>query len=141
MTTRSDSVCHSPASEEVNAAVLSESRRLGLRRRVVSNEEIVERLSVALVNEGARNLEEGIAQRASDIDVVYVAGYGFPRWRGGPMFAADCRGLHDVLDAIRRLQRGPEYQKCAAFWQPAALLERLAVWRMTVAGSMTSAKW
>jgi len=73
---------------EVNAAIEAESRRLGLTRRQISDEEIVDRLLRALVREGRQILAEGIAQRASDIDVVYTAGYGFPRWRGGPMFAA-----------------------------------------------------
>ncbi len=113
-------------SQEVNDAIVAESARLGLKRRAISDEEIVDRLTLALVNEGARLLDEGIAQRASDIDVVYTTGYGFPRWRGGPMFAADTRGLRDVQEAIRRLQRGPEYQDRARFWKPAALLERLA---------------
>ncbi len=113
-------------SEEVNDAILVESRRLSLQRRAISDEEIVERLTLALINEGARILEERIAQCASDIDVVYVTGYGFPRWRGGPMFHADKRGLLDVLDAISRLQRGPEYQNRGHFWQAAGLLERLA---------------
>jgi 3-hydroxyacyl-CoA dehydrogenase len=113
-------------SEEVNNAILEESRRLGLKRRAIADEEIVDRLTLALVNEGARLLEDRIAQRASDIDVAYITGYGFPRWRGGPMFAADARGLRDVLAAIRRMQAGPEYQRRAAFWRPAALLERLA---------------
>jgi 3-hydroxyacyl-CoA dehydrogenase len=112
-------------SEEVNDAIVAESRRLGLQRRAVSDEEIVERLTLALINEGARILEDRIAQCASDIDVVYVAGYGFPRWRGGPMFYADGRGLPDVLDAIGRLQHGPEYQNRGHFWQPAGLIERL----------------
>jgi len=113
-------------SAEVNEAIVAESRRLGLQRRAISDEEIVERLTLSLVNEGARILEERIAQCASDIDVVYVTGYGFPRWRGGPMFHADGRGLPDVLDALKRLQRGPEYQNRAQVWQPAGLLERLA---------------
>ena len=113
-------------SEQVNNAILEESRRLGLKRRAIGDEEIVDRLTLALVNEGAQLLEERIAQRASDIDVAYITGYGFPRWRGGPMFAADARGLRDVLAAIRRMQVGPEYQDRTTFWRPAALLERLA---------------
>jgi len=113
-------------SAEVGEAIGAESRRLGLERRAISDEEIVERLTLALVNEGARILEERIAQCASDIDVVYVTGYGFPRWRGGPMFHADTRGLPDVIDAIARLQRGPPYQNRGVFWQPAGLIERLA---------------
>jgi 3-hydroxyacyl-CoA dehydrogenase len=114
------------SSEEVNSAILEESRRLGLKRRAMSDEEIVDRLTLALVNEGARVMEERVAQRASDIDVAYVTGYGFPRWRGGPMFAADARGLREVLASIRRMQVGPAYQDRATFWKPAALLVRLA---------------
>lgn len=113
-------------SQEVKAAIVAESQRLGLQRRVISDDEIVDRLVLALANEGAKILEEGIAQRASDIDVVYIAGYGYPRWRGGPMFTADQRGLGDVLAAMRRFANGPDYQRCADFWQPAALLCRLA---------------
>jgi 3-hydroxyacyl-CoA dehydrogenase len=113
-------------SEEVNSAVIAESARLGLQRRFISDEEIVGRLSLALVNEGARILEEGIAQRASDIDVVYTAGYGFPTWRGGPMFQAQQRGLVDVLTTMSRFANGPTYQKADDFWSPAPLLSRLA---------------
>jgi 3-hydroxyacyl-CoA dehydrogenase len=112
--------------EEVTRTIIAESQRLGLKRRSISDDEIVDRLVLALVNEGARILDDSIAQCASDVDVVYVTGYGFPRWRGGPMFHADKRGLRDVLASIRRLQRGPEYQNRREVWQPAALLERLA---------------
>jgi 3-hydroxyacyl-CoA dehydrogenase len=114
------------ANEEVTRTIIAESLRLGLKRRVISDDEIVDRLMLAMVNEGAKILDAHVAQCASDIDVVYVTGYGFPRWRGGPMFYADQRGLRDVLASIRRLQRGPDYQNRAAVWQPAALLERLA---------------
>ncbi|MEY2874587.1 MAG: 3-hydroxyacyl-CoA dehydrogenase, partial [Pseudomonadota bacterium] len=113
-------------SAEVNEVIVAESHRLGLQRRKISDEEIVDRLLLALVNEGARILDEGIAQRACDIDVVYTAGYGFPRWRGGPMFAAERRGLTDVLATMRRFAQGPAYQRRADFWQPASLLTRLA---------------
>ena len=113
-------------SAEVEAVIIEESRRLELPRRHIADEEIVDRLLLALVNEGARLLEEGIAQRASDIDVVYTAGYGFARWRGGPMFAADRRGLADVVATMRRFANGPVYQRAADFWQPAPLLARLA---------------
>jgi len=113
-------------SKDVEAVILEESNRLGLQRRAISDEEIVDRMLLALVNEGAKILEEGIAQRASDIDVVYTAGYGFPRWRGGPMFAADRRGLADIVSAMRRFSHGPAYQQAATFWQPAPLLVRLA---------------
>ncbi len=113
-------------SAEVNEAIVAESRRLGLQRRAISDEEIVDRLLLALVNEGAKILEEGIAQRASDLDVVYTAGYGFPRWRGGPMFAAERRGPADVLATLQRFAQGPAYQRSAEFWQPAPLLNQLA---------------
>lgn len=113
-------------SVEVNEAIVAESQRLGLQRRAISDEEIVDRLLLALVNEGARILDDGIAQRASDLDVVYTAGYGFPRWRGGPMFAAERRGLSDVLATLQRFAQGPAYQLRADFWQPAPLLIQLA---------------
>ncbi|GAB4111980.1 MAG: 3-hydroxyacyl-CoA dehydrogenase NAD-binding domain-containing protein [Tibeticola sp.] len=97
---------------------------IGITPRKISDEEIVQRLVFALVNEGARLLEEGIAQRASDIDVVYIFGYGFPVSRGGPMFHADETGLFNVVQAMKRFARNPHDD--AAFWQPAPLLARLA---------------
>jgi 3-hydroxyacyl-CoA dehydrogenase len=109
-------------SPEVDALIVQHSKEIGLERRKIGDEEIVERLVFALVNEGALILEEGIAARASDIDIVYLAGYGFPVWRGGPMFHADTVGLDDVLSVMRRYARG--YQGQA--WQPAPLLVRLA---------------
>ncbi len=93
-----------------------------LKTRNVSDEEIVERLVYALVNEAAYILEEGIALRASDIDMVYLTGYGFPPYRGGPMFYADSVGLENVLKSIRGFQAG--YQ--GAVWKPAPLLVKLA---------------
>ena len=78
----------------------------------------------ALVNEGAHILEEGIAQRASDIDMVYLTGYGFPLYRGGPMLYADQVGLFNVVQAMKRFQRNPRDD--AKFWEPAPLLARLA---------------
>ncbi len=87
------------------------------------DDEIVDRLVYALVNEGARILEEGIAARASDIDVVYLTGYGFPRARGGPMFYADQVGLDQVLRRVRGFAHNPHGDP--AFWTPAPLLERL----------------
>jgi 3-hydroxyacyl-CoA dehydrogenase len=118
-------------SQEVQAMIEAHSRRLGLVRRRIDDEEIVERLLLALVNEGAHLLEEGIAQRASDIDVVFLAGYGFPRWRGGPMFAAEQRGLEDVVAAMQRLgASGPAYQRRAQVWRPAPLLSRAAECRL-----------
>ena len=92
------------------------------RRAQISDEEIVERLIYALVNEGAHILEEGIALRASDIDMVYLTGYGFPPYRGGPMFYADTVGLAKVLAAIERFQKGYQGEQ----WKPAPLLVKLA---------------
>ncbi len=110
------------ASTEVEALIVQHSRDIGLQRRHIGAEEVVERLLYALANEGARILEEGIAAKASDIDIVYLAGYGFPAWRGGPMFHADAIGLYNVLAAMRRYAGG--YQRQA--WQPAPLLVQLA---------------
>ncbi|HME39393.1 MAG TPA: 3-hydroxyacyl-CoA dehydrogenase NAD-binding domain-containing protein [Steroidobacteraceae bacterium] len=109
-------------SDLVNKIVLEESARLGLSRRKVSDEEIVQRALYSLINEGARILEEGIALRASDIDVVYLTGYGFPDFRGGPLFYADTVGLPNILRAMRAFANG--YQPDA--WEPAPLLERLS---------------
>jgi 3-hydroxyacyl-CoA dehydrogenase len=95
---------------------------IGVKARQITDEEIVERLIYALVNEGANILEEGIALRASDIDMVYLTGYGFPPYRGGPMFYADSVGLDKVLQSIEKFQKG--YQ--GAVWKPAPLLVKLA---------------
>jgi 3-hydroxyacyl-CoA dehydrogenase len=94
----------------------------GITRRKVSKEEILERCLYALVNEGAKVLEEGIALRAVDIDVVYLNGYGFPAWRGGPMFYGDTVGLDKVLARVEEFEKvhGPD------LWAPAPLLRRLA---------------
>ena len=105
---------------EVTALIENVSRELGIRRRTIPNEEILDRLLHPLVNEGARILEEGIAIRASDIDVVYVYGYGFPAYKGGPMFWAEQAGLARVVNTMRRL--APTH---GARWAPAPLLERL----------------
>jgi 3-hydroxyacyl-CoA dehydrogenase len=110
------------ASELVNKIVLEESAKLGISRRKVSDEEIVQRALYSLINEGARILEEGIALRASDIDVVYLTGYGFPDFRGGPLFYADTVGLPNILRTMREFARG--YQPDA--WEPAPLLKQLA---------------
>ncbi|SPJ18442.1 3-hydroxyacyl-CoA dehydrogenase [Burkholderiales bacterium] len=96
----------------------------GYTPRMIGDAEIVERCIYALVNEGARILEDGIAQRASDIDVVYLNGYGFPRYRGGPMRYADEVGLPNVVRALRRI--ATESPADAAYWAPAPLLLRLA---------------
>jgi 3-hydroxyacyl-CoA dehydrogenase len=109
-------------SSVVEALLARHSRELGVPRRSIEDREIVERLVFALVNEGALILEEGIAARASDIDVVYLTGYGFPVFRGGPMFYADSVGLREVLAAMRRFSKGHGGQ----VWTPAPLLVRLA---------------
>jgi 3-hydroxyacyl-CoA dehydrogenase len=98
------------------------SRELGIERREIPDPEILDRLLHSLVNEGARILEEGIAARSGDIDVVYVYGYGFPAWRGGPMYWAEKAGLARVVETMRRLARTH-----GARWGPAPSLERLAV--------------
>ena len=97
---------------------------LGITPRKISDEEIVHRLVYALVNEGARLLEEGIALRASDIDMVYLTGYGFPLYRGGPMHYADSKGLFNVVASMKRFAQNPLDD--ASFWQPAPLLAKLA---------------
>jgi len=109
-------------SQLVNDMILKHSADLGIARRKISDKEIVERLVFALANEGACLLEEGIAQRASDIDMVYLTGYGFPAHRGGPMLYADIIGLPNVLNRIRKYAKG-HHGEC---WQPAPLLSKLA---------------
>ncbi|MDB5894843.1 MAG: 3-hydroxyacyl-CoA dehydrogenase, partial [Rhodoferax sp.] len=96
----------------------------GITPRSISDGEIVDRLVYALVNEGARILEEGIASKAGDIDMVYLMGYGFPAFRGGPMFHADQAGLLNVVQRLRQFAENP--MDDANFWQPAPLLARLA---------------
>jgi len=110
-----------PTVEELIAAYREE---IGIEPRPIPEEEIVERSLYALINEGARLLEEGIAERASDIDLVYLTGYGFPAARGGPMHYAEEVGLYNVVRALRRLARNPYGDP--AFFTPAPLLERLA---------------
>jgi 3-hydroxyacyl-CoA dehydrogenase len=107
---------------EVTALIEEVSRELGIRRRAIADEEILARLLHPLVNEGARILEEWIAIRASDIDVVYVYGYGFPAYKGGPMFWGEHSGLARVAETMRRLAATH-----GARWRPAPLLERLAL--------------
>jgi len=106
----------------VNDMIVRHSGELGITRRKISDAEIVERLIYALVNEGALILEEGIASKASDIDMVYLNGYGFPKFRGGPMLYADQVGLFNVAQAMRRYAKG--YQGHA--WRIARSLEQLA---------------
>jgi len=106
---------------EVEALCVSESARKGITRRDITDEEIVERCIYALVNEGARILEEGIALRSSDIDVIYVYGYGFPAFRGGPMQYADSVGLSTVYKRICEF-----HEQHGKLWEPAPLLKKLA---------------
>jgi 3-hydroxyacyl-CoA dehydrogenase len=107
---------------DVDRILTSYRKEIGAKPRTISDEEIVERLVYALVNEGAHILEEGIALRASDIDMVYLTGYGFPPYRGGPMFYADTVGLSKVLSAIQGFQKGYQGEQ----WKPAPLLAKLA---------------
>lgn len=107
-----------PIVEEV---AVEEAARRGLERRAISDEEVIARIMTALANEGARVLEDGFAIRASDIDVVYVHGFGYPRHRGGPMFYADTVGLPTVLARVKQYR-----QHFGDYWQPSPLLEKLA---------------
>ena len=107
---------------DVMAIVEATSAELGITRRAISDDEIVDRLTLALANEGARILEEGIAQRASDIDVVYIYGYGFPRFKGGPMHNAEARGITDVVTRIQEFAETLSGEN----WQPSQLLLDLA---------------
>ncbi|RQH07347.1 3-hydroxyacyl-CoA dehydrogenase NAD-binding domain-containing protein [Paraburkholderia dinghuensis] len=106
----------------VDDMILAYSNEAGITRRKIRDEEIVERLVYALVNEGAKILAEGIASKASDIDMVYLTGYGFPLWRGGPMFYADTVGLYNVARAIRGYAR----EANGDAWQIAPSLAALA---------------
>ena len=113
-----------PLPDSVTEQLIADYRAAhGITPRKISDEEIVERCIFALVNEGARILEEGIAARASDIDLVYLNGYGFPLHRGGPMLYADTVGLPQVVRSLRRFAAEPGAD---ASWQPAPLLVRLA---------------
>jgi 3-hydroxyacyl-CoA dehydrogenase len=111
-------------SKEVVDMIEQHRAELGITPRRISDEEIVHRLVYSLVNEGAKIVEEGIASRASDIDMVYLTGYGFPLHRGGPMCYADTQGLFNVVQTMKRFAANPHDD--VTFWQPAPLLERLA---------------
>jgi len=95
----------------------------GIVPRKISDEEIVQRLVYALVNEGARILEDGIASKSGDIDMVYLTGYGFPIWRGGPMHYASQVGLYNVAEAMKRFAKNPRDD--GKFWEPAPLIQKL----------------
>lgn len=106
---------------EVTELIVRTSKELGIQRREISDEEILQRCLYPLVNEGAKILEEGIAERSSDLDVIWLHGYGFPRYRGGPMFWADSLGLDHVYGVMKR------FHEIHRDWlEPAPLLERLA---------------
>ncbi|MDX2417816.1 MAG: 3-hydroxyacyl-CoA dehydrogenase NAD-binding domain-containing protein, partial [Xanthomonadales bacterium] len=109
---------------EVQALIQNEAARLSISQRLISDDVVLTRCLYPLINEGARILEEGIAQRASDIDVVWINGYGFPAYRGGPMHYADRIGLKKIYDRVcsYRDTLGNEF----GYWEPAPLLERLA---------------
>ncbi|SAL61705.1 fatty acid degradation protein [Caballeronia peredens] len=109
-------------SKIVDEMIFAYSKEQGAGRRRIGDEEIVERLVLSLVNEGAKILEEGIAAKASDIDMVYLTGYGFPLWRGGPMLYADTIGLYNVERAIRKYAQQPNGEA----WRPAARVSELA---------------
>jgi 3-hydroxyacyl-CoA dehydrogenase len=109
---------------EVVQMIEAHRQSLGITPRKISDDEIVQRLVYSLVNEAAHILEEGIASKASDIDMVYIMGYGFPVYRGGPMNYADQVGLFNVVQAMNRFAKNPLDD--AKFWQPAPLLARLA---------------
>ncbi|MFJ4345371.1 3-hydroxyacyl-CoA dehydrogenase NAD-binding domain-containing protein [Pseudomonas sp. NPDC089401] len=118
------------ANPQLLALLEEASREQGLTRQALSDDYIVERALLALINEGAKILEEGIAQRASDIDLIYLHGYGFPAHHGGPMFYAERLGLGRVLERIQAFQA-----RFGAWWTPAPLLERL------VASGKTFSDW
>ena len=107
---------------EVQALIRDEARRLGVLERKIGEKEIVERCIYGLITEGARILEDGISHRASDIDVVWINGYGFPRYRGGPLHFADTIGVDEVYRTVCEFEQrfGPEY------WRPPELLRKLA---------------
>jgi 3-hydroxyacyl-CoA dehydrogenase len=106
---------------EVNVLIERTARAAGIERRIISDDEILDRCLYVMINEGARILEEGYALRANDIDVIYLTGYGFPAYRGGPMWFADTVGLKKVY------QRVSEFHRChGELWEPAPFLKRLA---------------
>ena len=106
---------------EVERLIERAAAEAGIKRRKVTPEEIIERTQYALINEGAKILAEGIALRAVDIDIVYINGYGYPAWRGGPMWYADTVGLQRAYDRVREFHAAH-----GELWQPAPLLKQLA---------------
>jgi 3-hydroxyacyl-CoA dehydrogenase len=106
---------------EVDALIEQVAAEQGINRRAITEDEIIERTQYALINEGAKILEEGIALRAVDIDIIYINGYGYPAWRGGPMWYADTVGLKKVYDRVLQF-----HEEHGELWEPAPLLKRLA---------------
>ena len=105
----------------MEALIERTAKEAGIARRPITDEEIIERCIYIMINEGARILEEGHASRASDIDAIYFSGYGFPAYRGGPMWYADTVGVRKICDKIEEF-----HQKYGELWEPAPLLKRLA---------------
>jgi len=108
-------------SKEVESLILSVSEELGIERKPIANDEIVNRILLSMVNEGAHIVSEGYAARASDIDVTYIYGYGFPRYQGGPMYWAQKQGLDWVLDKVQSYKA-----QFKQYWEPAPLLIKAA---------------
>ena len=107
---------------EVEAIIKSVSRQMGIERRAISDEEVLQRLLLSSVNEAAKILEEGIAYRSSDVDVMWVNGFGFPRYRGGLMYWADhTLGVPKIRDTLHAW-----YEKYGGHWKPAKLIDDLA---------------
>ena len=106
---------------EVDALIEQVAAEQGLKRRAITEEEIIERTQYALINEGAKILEEGIALRAVDIDIIYINGYGYPAWRGGPMWYGNTVGLKKVYERVNQF-----HEEHGELWEPAPLLKRLA---------------
>ncbi|MGE0525022.1 MAG: 3-hydroxyacyl-CoA dehydrogenase family protein, partial [Variibacter sp.] len=121
---------------EVEAIIVAASKKLGVTRRAIDKKEIVERLIFPMINEGAQILEEGIAQRPSDIDIIWVYGYGWPVWRGGPMFYADQIGLTYIRDRLAEYARRADDPRL----EPGAMLNRLADQKATFASLSGSKK-
>ncbi len=106
---------------EVDSLIEQVAAEQGIKRRTITVDEIIERSQYALINEGAKILEEGIALRAIDIDIIYINGYGYPAWRGGPMWYANTVGLKNVYERVSQF-----HKEHGELWEPAPLLKRLA---------------
>ena len=116
---------------EIEAMLMQFRVDNGIHSRIISNQEIIEFCIYALINEGCRILEEGIAQRASDIDIVYLTGYGFPPYRGGPLKYADEIGLYQVVQKLEQFYHLTQDE----FWRPAKLLQDYLLQARTITSS------